>query len=64
LGDLTKAGCIDEFDVAISPTLANNGQALLHANFDAPQKLKLAHVLQDEGFLFTRYLRADSGKSA
>ena len=64
LGDLTKAGRVDEFDVAISPTLANNGQALLHADFDAPQKLKLAHVLQDEGFLFTRYLRADSAKSA
>jgi riboflavin biosynthesis pyrimidine reductase len=64
LGDLTKAGCIDEFDVAISPTLANNGQALLHANFDAPQRLTLAHVLQDEGFLFTRYLRAESATSA
>jgi riboflavin biosynthesis pyrimidine reductase len=64
LGDLTKAGRIDEFDVAISPTLANNGQALLHANFDSPQKLTLAHVLQDEGFLFTRYLRADSATSA
>ncbi len=59
LGDLTRAGRLDEFDVAISPTFANNGQALLHARFEVPKRLTLAHVFEDEGFLFTRYLRAD-----
>ncbi len=59
LGDLTRADRLDEFDVAISPTFANDGQALLHARFDMPKRLALAHVYEDEGFLFTRYLRAD-----
>lgn len=58
LGDLTRAGRIDEFDVAVSPTFANNGQALLHAHLNAPVRLTLSRVLLDEGFLFTRYLRA------
>lgn len=59
LGDLTRADRIDEFDVAVSPTFANNGQALLHAQLSSPVRLALSHVLLDEGFLFTRYLRAE-----
>lgn len=59
LGDLTRADRIDEFDVAVSPTFANNGQALLHAQLNSPVRLSLSRVLLDEGFLFTRYLRTE-----
>lgn len=64
LGDLTRANRIDEFDVAVSPTFANNGQALLHADLGSPVRLTLSRVLEDEGFIFTRYLRSTDDLSA
>lgn len=59
-GQLAAAGLVDEVNLTISPQLAGGeGPRLLAAAPDLTQRMTLAHVLEDDGFLFTRYVRAD-----
>ena len=58
-GALLDADLIDELNLTISPRLAGgDGLRLTSHAADALRPMRLAHVLEDDGFLFTRYLRA------
>lgn len=58
LRQLVRADLIDEADVTLSPTLIGGprrgelGAAVL-------RRMRLAHLLEHDGFLFTRYLRPE-----
>jgi riboflavin biosynthesis pyrimidine reductase len=56
LAALSAAGLVDEADISFSPLLASGGQAATGAALPEPARFDLAHVIVDEGFLFTRYL--------
>jgi riboflavin biosynthesis pyrimidine reductase len=60
LGQLAEAGLVDELCLTISPMLAGGTAGRIVASFDekaAATSLRLAHVLADNGFLMTRYVR-------
>ena len=58
-GALSAADVIDELNLTISPQLAGgDGPRVTSGAAQVSRKMKLAHVLEDDGFLFTRYLRA------
>lgn len=56
---------IDELNLTLSPMIVGGvGPRLIRSAPDMAQQMQLAHVLEDEGFLFLRYVRAqqtDSG---
>jgi riboflavin biosynthesis pyrimidine reductase len=58
LGQLTAAGLLDELCVTVSPVLASGtaGRIVQGTRRAGVPRLALAHVLEDEGFLFCRYL--------
>ena len=68
LAQIAAAGLLDELCLTIGPLLAGPGADRIVAGAplpgtgpaDAPQPLTLAHVLQDNGFLFCRYIRKDN----
>lgn len=55
---LADAGMIDELCLSVAPVLAGGpSPRLIHeAAFAAPKTLELAHLLEDDGMLFARYL--------
>ena len=55
---LADAGMIDELCLSVAPVLAGGPSLrLIHgATFAAPKTLELAHLLEDDGMLFARYL--------
>ena len=58
-GLLAAADLIDELNLSISPQI--NGGSGPRVTNGAPalsQRMTLAHVLEDDSFLFTRYVRA------
>ncbi len=59
LGDLAAAGSVDELCLTVSPLLVGGpGTRLLDGpGLPTPAPLRLAHVLEDDSFLFTRYAR-------
>jgi len=61
LGQITAAGLLDEICVTVSPVLeggrAGRIMAAPQAGPGAAAGLRLAHVLEDHGFLLCRYLR-------
>jgi riboflavin biosynthesis pyrimidine reductase len=69
LGQLAEAGLVDEFCITISPVLAGGPAGRVVAARPSPpgggaaDRLKLAHVLADDDFLFCRYLRQDTASS-
>lgn len=57
-GLLAAADLIDELNLTISPQLTGgDGPRLTAGAPDLAHRMTLAHVLEDDGFLFTRYLR-------
>jgi riboflavin biosynthesis pyrimidine reductase len=55
---LAEADVIDELNLTISPTLSGgDGPRLMTGAAPLGHRLDLAHVLEDDGFLFTRYVR-------
>jgi riboflavin biosynthesis pyrimidine reductase len=59
LGQLASAGALDELCVTISPILVGGRSARITAGLDPLlTELALAAVLEDEGYLLCRYLRA------
>lgn len=61
LGDLGAAGLLDELCLTVGPLLAGPGATRVMAGQpwpSDPHRMRLAHVLEDDGFLFTRYVRA------
>jgi len=58
-GALAEADLIDELNLTISPMLAGgDGPRVTHGAVQLARPMRLSHVLEDGGFLFTRYLRA------
>ena len=58
-GALSAADVIDELNLTISPQLAGgDGPRVTSGSAQLSRKMQLAHVLEQDGFLFTRYLRA------
>jgi riboflavin biosynthesis pyrimidine reductase len=60
LGQLTKAGLLDELCLTISPLLAAGSASRIAASASDKAEgvpVTLAHVLTDAGFLITRYIR-------
>jgi len=58
-GELVAADLVDELNLTISPQLSGGDGPRVTAG--APpdaRRMQLVHVLEDSGFLFTRYLRA------
>jgi len=65
LGQLTAAGLLDELCLTYSPVLAGGpGGRIVTGQADGqPAQLRLAHVLEDNGYLLCRYLRRGSDDS-
>jgi riboflavin biosynthesis pyrimidine reductase len=62
LAQIAAAGLLDELCLTIGPLLAGPGADRILAGQEAAasaQPLTLAHVLEDNGFLFCRYTRKD-----
>ena len=57
-GALAAADVIDELNLTISPQLAGGDGPRVTSGRPVSRRMRLAHVLEDDGFLFTRYLRA------
>ncbi len=59
LGEIAAAVCLDELCLTLSPLLVGgSGPRLLHGPaLRTPAPLRLAHLIEDDGFLFTRYVR-------
>jgi riboflavin biosynthesis pyrimidine reductase len=55
LAELVGAGLLDELCLTIAPTLGGDPLAILSGAVDL-QTLTLAHVLEEDGHLFLRYL--------
>ena len=60
LGQLVAADLLDELCVTVSPLLAGGDAARITAGADlpSPRRFRLGHVLEAEGSLFCRYVRA------
>jgi riboflavin biosynthesis pyrimidine reductase len=61
-GQLVAAGLVDELCVTIAPQLVSgSAERIAHGPAAVPAgSLELAHVLEDDGFLFCRYVRRES----
>lgn len=56
---LAEADLIDELNLTVSPLFAGGtGPRVTTGALPILNRMDLAHVLEDEGFLFTRYVRA------
>jgi riboflavin biosynthesis pyrimidine reductase len=56
---LAEVDVIDELNLTISPMLSGgDGPRLMTGAEPLGHRLQLAHVLEDDGFLFTRYVRS------
>lgn len=58
-GQLNAAGLVDELCLTISPLLVGGGAARILNGTSFPTGLRLAHVLEENNFLFCRYVRED-----
>ena len=56
LHDLIGADLVDEVDITIAPLLAGTGETPRTPMLDHPARYRLAHVLEGDGYLMTRYI--------
>ena len=55
---MIDADLVDEINVTISPNVVGgDGPRLVQSSRDVVQRYRLAHVCEDDGFLFLRYVR-------
>ncbi len=60
-GLLVDADLIDELNLTLSPLIiGGTGPRLTAGGGSVVRRMSLAHVIEDDGFLFTRYLRVNS----
>jgi riboflavin biosynthesis pyrimidine reductase len=59
-GQFAAAGLVDELCLTISPMMVGGGAARVLNGTASQTRLGLAHVLEEDGFLFCRYLREAS----
>jgi riboflavin biosynthesis pyrimidine reductase len=55
-GQLFDAGLVDELCVTVAPTVVGGQASRIVRGPGAAQRMTLAHVLEDDGFLFCRYV--------
>ena len=61
-GALVAAGLVDELCLTVSPHLvAGTSARVAHGAVSALSRLALAHVLEEDGWLFLRYVAQASG---
>jgi riboflavin biosynthesis pyrimidine reductase len=61
LAQLAGAGLLDELCLTIGPLLAGPGPGRILAGDGTPTvPLSLAHILEDDGFLLCRYIKAET----
>jgi riboflavin biosynthesis pyrimidine reductase len=61
-GALATANLVDEINLTTSPqVIGGHGPRLLRGAAALTTRYQLMHLLEDEGFLFSRYVRSDSG---
>jgi len=61
-GALATANLVDEINLTTSPQMiGGHGPRLLSGAAALATRYQLMHLLEDEGFLFSRYVRSDSG---
>lgn len=63
-GALAQADLIDEINLTTSPLLVGGGGSRALRGGDVEHRYRLAHLLEDEGFLFSRYVRAEMSATA
>jgi len=56
LAALTGAGLVDEADITLAPLFVGGGQIVTGHPTHAPTAFHLAHVIESDGFLFTRFV--------
>ncbi len=62
---LLDAGLVDEVDLTISPHLAGGGSSRLTAGAaETLDRFTLAHLLEEDGYLFARYIALAAGRAA
>ena len=54
---MAAANLIDEYDITLAPILAGNGEGIVHGDLGEIKRLRLAHAITDDGFVFTKYVR-------
>lgn len=60
-GLLAAADLIDELNLTLSPVIiGGEGPRLTVGRVSVAHRMSLAHVIEDDGFLFTRYVRVSS----
>jgi riboflavin biosynthesis pyrimidine reductase len=57
LSELSRAGLVDEADITIAPLLAGGGQVAIGRPIPEPVHFALASVIEQDGWLYTRYVR-------
>ena len=57
LTQMAAADLIDEYDLTLAPILAGNGHGIVDGPLGEIKRLRLAHALTDDGFVFTKYVR-------
>ena len=61
LAEIAAAGRLDELCLTLSPRLvAGDGPRILNGPVMDAVPMRLGHAVEDDGFLFLRYLRADA----
>ena len=60
LGELARADLVDEADITIAPLLTGGGQIHTGEPVVDARRFDLAGVLEEDGYLFTRYVRAST----
>jgi len=63
LAQLSRAGLVDEADITIAPVQSSGGQIVTGAPVATPPRLTLEALIEQDGWLFTRYVR-DVGPGA
>jgi riboflavin biosynthesis pyrimidine reductase len=60
-GALASADLIDELNLTLSPqVVGGNGPRVTSGAESITRPMRVAHVLESDGFLFTRYVRSDA----
>lgn len=60
LAELTRAGLVDEADITVAPMQVAGGQVATGDAMSGAAHLGLAAVIEQDGWLFTRYVRPGS----
>lgn len=64
LGDLLRAGLVDELCMTLAPVLAGAGPGMVAGALPEPAPLSLRHVLEQDGVLLLRYAVGEARHSS